>query len=229
MKIKLLVSAAAILALSGCASMSSLGDGRMDSWKEVRQAEETTKQEYLRAKQAEFKSRQSQQLQQNPTLKLTAYGKDGRVVSVAEMDLQPVIAELGLGDKGGTSYGVDLNKTPVPKGQMESVIDSVGGAAAQIANTPAVAIGATAYALSKAGADKGDVTINGETVTNNDSFNNPEVRATGSGNVVNYDKTDNCSSGDCGEKKPEEYYVDGQCFVAPGCSCKSYAAGLCKP
>lgn len=36
-----------------------------------------------------------------------------------------------------------------------------------------------------------------------------------------------CASGNCGSD-PEEYYVDGKCYVSEGCSCDSYAAGLCK-
>lgn len=36
-----------------------------------------------------------------------------------------------------------------------------------------------------------------------------------------------CATGDCGTD-PEEYYIDGNCYVSDGCSCESYAAGLCE-
>ncbi len=97
-----------ILPLSGCVTgLSNLGDGRQTAWKEVKKDEEKTKQEFLKTKQEEFKASAARKTIQNPTMKLTAYGTNGEVVSIAEMDLQPVLAELGLGKRDDT-YGITL-------------------------------------------------------------------------------------------------------------------------
>jgi len=170
------------VALSACSGFE-LGDGRMDAWKEVRKSEEATKQEFLKTKATEIQA-ELKGTKQNPTLKLTTYSKDGRKTGEAEMDLQPVLAELGIG-KGALAYtyGVDLKKTDAPEGQISETFGSVGKAAKDIGNTPAAIIGTSGYFIREILSEaEGNTNIQGDTVTLDGSLNRSEVHATGQKN-----------------------------------------------
>lgn len=183
----------AALFLTGCTGLSGVGDGRMAAWKDVRTAEEGTKQEFLKTKQEEIKAKKSDGTTQNPTMKLTAYDENGKVVSTAEMDLQPMLAELGLGKEVHT-YGVDLEKTAIPKGQIAETLNSAGDAATSVAGAPAVLSYAIINGVTKAVNGRGTTTIDAEEVTISDSLNDTEVRATGEGNAVSADQSKDSSS-----------------------------------
>ncbi len=182
----LLQTAALILliaVLTGCTEMSSLGDGRMTAWKEVRKSEEATKQEFLRTKQAEFQNKTTNA--QRPTLSLKTYDDQGRVTGQADMDLQPMFAELGL-KKEGDTYGVSITATPQPKGQIAESLDAAGGTAVGVLSAPGTVVYATAKGIT-AGLKEtggGGTKINAETVDINESFNKAESHNLGSGSAA---------------------------------------------
>jgi len=191
-----------LISLSGCSGL--LGDGRMDAWKEVRRNEEATKQEFLKTKQAEIGKEKPKQ---NPTMKLTTYDQNGKVVSTAEMDLQPVIAEITGGKKDDGTYGINISETPAPKGESAENIAAAGVTAEKILNSPAavgtvvgVSVGA---ALRETGG--GGAKINGETINVDDSFNRSESKALGYGNTVSGSlSTDKSNKTELAEALPAE-------------------------
>lgn len=182
MKRLILLLISACLALSGCAGF--MGDGRMEAWKDVRKSEETTKQEVLKTKQIE-KQNEGKKVQQNPTLKLTSYDTAGKVVSTAELDLQPVIAEITGGKKDVDTYGIKVEETPMPKGEVAENLLAAGNASEKILNSPVAAGAVVGASVGAAIRETGGGTkINGETVNINESFNRQDNKALGSGNTV---------------------------------------------
>lgn len=164
--------------LTGCGGF--IGDGRMDAWKNVRQAEETTNQKFLEAKKVELEKKPAA-AKQNPTLKLTAYDQTGKVVSTAEMDLQPVIAEITGGKKTADTYGVNLTKTDIPKGEFAENAEAGGNAIAKVASSPGtIALGIT-YNERKRAQDTGDTNIKADTVNLENSLNRTEAHNLGTG------------------------------------------------
>lgn len=172
----------ATLILSGCGGI--MGDGRMEAWKDVRKSEEATKQELLKVKQIERQARPEKA--QNPTLKLTAYDQSGKVASVAEMDLQPLVAEITGGAKDDDAYGVTISETPMPQSETAENLAAASNAAGKVLNSPAAVgtvVGASVgAALRETGG--GGAKINGETINVGDSFNRSDTKAIGSSNNV---------------------------------------------
>ncbi len=173
-----------VLPLTGClSSFSGLGDGRMDAWKDVRVAEEKTFQEEEKTEQARLNFKSGARLKQNPTLKLTSYDAEGNVTGQAEMDLQPMFAELGL--DSGKGKATHRPKTPIPKGQIAESFDSVGNIVEKVGDAPAVIAGVTARGIREALKESGGgPQINGESIVKDGSFNDIESHATGSGNTA---------------------------------------------
>jgi hypothetical protein len=171
----------AILVLSGCGSI--MGDGRMEAWKDVRKSEEATKQEVLKVKQIEKQAKPVRT--QNPTLKLTAYDQTGKIVSVAEMDLQPVVAEI-TGGKDDDTYGLTISETPMPQSETAENLAAAGNAAGKVLNSPAAVGGVVGASVGAALRETGGggARINGETVSIGDSFNRSDTKAIGSSNNV---------------------------------------------
>lgn len=168
-------------ALSGCGGF--LGDGRMEAWKDVRKEEEKTRQKFLEAKKVELENKKPA-ASQNPTLKLTAFDADGRVTSTAEMDLQPVIAEITGGKKTSDTYGVNLAKTDMPTGEFAENAEAGGNALAKVASSPGTVAIAMSYNERKRADDSGDTTMQAETITVNDSLNRTETHNTGAGTMT---------------------------------------------
>lgn len=185
-KIIVLLLVAAVFGLSGCGGF--MGDGRMENWKAVEEKKEETKQKFLETKKTELQTQKDKTLQK-PTMKLTAYGPDGKVVSIAEMDLQPVIAEI-TGKKNDDTYGVDLSPTQVPRGEIAENLDAAGNLIQKTGNTPAAVAGTTGYFVAKvAQGATGNIDIKADTVEINDSLNKVENHATGQGNTIPYSGT----------------------------------------
>lgn len=169
---------------SGCAFLGG-DDGRMQATKDIRVAEEKTKQEVLKTRQAEVNAKQGQ-ARRNPTIKTTAYDDQGKVVAVTEVDLQPALAELGLNKSGqGDTYGVELTTTPLPRGQAAETIEASTGLVAEVGRAPGTLVYATGLGIGRALKETGGGTnINGETVNIGDSFNRSETTTLGEGNTV---------------------------------------------
>lgn len=171
--IKTIIALLALTSISGCGMIGSGDNDRWTEWKEVRVAEEETKQAHLQAIQNRTAS---------PTVTITSQDSAGKPVIVS-LDLAPVIqAATGRGQ----SLGVDITTTALPEGGLAESIRAVGGAAKDILSTPtatAFTVGAViSGALSETGG--GGTHINGETVTATDSFNREEIHATGDGNTA---------------------------------------------
>lgn len=166
------------VALSGCGGF--LGDGRMEAWRDVRKEEEKTSQTFLEAKKVELQAKDKPG-KQNPTLKLTAFDQSGRPVSTAEMDLQPLFAEISPGKKTTDTYGVQLTKTEMPKGEFAENAEAGGKAISQVASAPGtIALGIT-YNERKRAQDSGDTSIVADTVNLDNSLNRAESHNIGTG------------------------------------------------
>jgi hypothetical protein len=176
-----------ILLMPGCGSW--FGDGRMDSWERVRALEEKTNQAFLQVKHEELKLKKEVQGEQNPTLKMTSYDKQGNVTSVAEMDLQPLIAEITGGQNKNDTYGVDLKKTEMPKGEFAENALAIGDGATKLAGAPAVLTGTALYMTKETVQAMPQGNTFGDNATIDSSFNRAEVHATGEGNTVDYQGT----------------------------------------
>ncbi len=166
--------------LGGCGGF--IGDGRMEAWKTVRQEEEKTSQAFLEAKKVELQKEKTAG-KQNPTMKLTAYDQTGRIVSTAEMDLQPMVAEITGGKKTNDTYGVTLNKTDMPRGEFAENAEAGGNAVAKVASAPGtIAIGMS-YNERKRASDSGDTSIQADTVNLDNALNRTEAHNTGTGTM----------------------------------------------
>lgn len=166
--------------MGGCGLLSNGSGDRWEAVKEIRQAEEATKQEYLRTRAAEFVAHK----EQGATLAITTMDSAGRPV-VVSMDLAPVI-RAAVGPNSNDMYGVAIANTELPDGAVAESIRAFGGAAKDILSTPtatAFAVGSVINgALSETGG--GGTHINGDTINTDDSFNDTNVYATGSGNTA---------------------------------------------
>jgi len=173
--------------LTGCGAF--FGDGRMKEWSAVRKEEEKTKQEVAKAIGREADAKKQSTNTRNPTLKLTSYDKDGKVTSTAEMDLQPVVAEITGGRANYAASSIPLNSTPIPKGEFAENFEAGAEGTAKVLSSPGtIALGIT-YNERKRNENSGKNTINGETVNIEDSLNKVEEHATGYGNQLNHQGT----------------------------------------
>jgi hypothetical protein len=197
-----------VMALVGCSSISGIGDGRMEAWKAVKVAEETTKQSFLETKRVELSVQRVGE--QNPTLKLSSYDAVGTKTAEAEMDLQPLFAELGLG-KDDSTYGVKLDSTPLPTGQIAETIGAAGSAVVGAAQTPTSVVLAAAYGMGRGikEAGGGSTNLHAENMDIDSSFNKADASAVG-GNAT---ATVGSTSGAAGEEKVDPVVVSEADFA----------------
>lgn len=185
--IKSLVEACIVFLLLA-AMLSSCGvidDGRMAATKDIRVAEEGTKQELLKTKQAALSAKKTGKKANNPTLKTTTYDQAGKVVAVTEMDLQPMIAELGLNKEDTATYGVELTSTKLPPGQMAENITAASGFVAEVGGAPATIIYTTGKGIGAALKETGGGTkITGDEINIDGSFTRNDNTAIGEGNAI---------------------------------------------
>ncbi|MBU1566686.1 MAG: hypothetical protein KJ630_13795 [Proteobacteria bacterium] len=171
----------AVCLLAGC---GVLDDGRMAAHKDIRVAEEKTKQGVLQTRREEISAKKTP-AKANPTFKSTTYDQTGKIVAVTEMDLQPLFAELGQGKDEAGTYGVELKTTETPKGQTAEAITAATGFVAEAGSAPATIVYTTGKGIGMALKEtNGGTKITGESINIDGAFNRADNTAIGSGNSV---------------------------------------------
>lgn len=181
-----LVWLVALFLLTGCLATKS-----PEKWaaiKDIRVAEEGTKQEFLKTKKAELEV----ESEKAPSVSIDS--KDEMLIYV----LGQAIQALAGRDKKPDHYGLNLQTTPFPKSDIAEIIEATGDAAVKVGNTPTALVLGTGWAVGSVARDgfeaAGDRYVAGGSIQS--SGNTENLSVTGDRNETDIGRDANPSTED---------------------------------